>query len=240
MAKGGQKGSRMSSRTESAGAAERRGLAPGIKSDPIPVIENLVVWTAAAFGLISALATLAIVGTFVAEVIARWTGHPFDPTNLVSGLLVASVFTGMAWTTIRGEHISVQFVSERFGRRFGKVLDVVIWVLGSAYLLWLVYASFETAAQNTWPIAEMVPDGVGLAPRWPWRWALAIGLVPFALVALLNLARALMGRHPYDDVERTDEGPKGEVADALLVVEENAADAADIPNIEDGTTGDTK
>jgi TRAP-type C4-dicarboxylate transport system permease small subunit len=222
----------------SAQARRRIALAPGIKDDPIPVVENLVVWTAAAFGMISALATLAIVGAFVGEVIARWLGHPFDPTNLVSGLLVTAVFTGMAWTTIRGEHISVQFVSERFGARFGKALDVLIWALGSAYLIWLVIASFETAAANTWPVAEMVPDGVGLAPRWPWRWVLAIGMVPFALVALLNLARAILGRNPYDDVERPDEAPKGEAADALAVVDEAVAET--IAETGDETTGETK
>lgn len=225
MATGGQEGSEMSSGMRSADAAKPRvALAPGIKSDPIPVVENLVVWTAAVFGIMSALATLAIVGVFVAEVVARWTGNPFDPTNLVSGLLVAAVFTGMAWTTIRGEHISVQFISERFGPRVGRVLDILIWSLGSAYLVWLVIASFQTAAMNTWPVPEMVPDGVGLAPRWHWRWVLAIGMVPFALVALLNLARALLGRHPYDDVERPDEGPKGEAADVLAVIDEAAVE----------------
>ncbi len=213
--------------SSAASASKRRAaLAPGLKSDPIPVIENLIVWLAAAFGIISALATLAIVVVFVAEVIARWTAHSFDPTNIVSGLLVTATFTGMAWTTIRGEHISVQFLSERFGKRTGRVLDIVIWTLGSAYLVWLVYASFETAAANTWPFPEMVPDGVGLAPRWPWRWVLAIAMVPFTLVALLNLVRAILGRHPYDDVDRPDEEPKGEAAEAVAIAEDDATEAA--------------
>ena len=206
--------------TSAAPARRPGGLAPGIKDDRIPVLENIVVWISAAFGLISALATLAIVVAFVAEVIARWAGHSFDPTNLVSGLLVTAVFTGMAWTTIRGEHISVQFIAERFGRRTGRVLDIVIWILGSAYLIWLVYASFETAAANTWPYPEMVPDGVSLAPRWPWRWVLAIGMVPFALVAVLNVIRALMGRAPYDDVDRSGMAVPVEAAVALDVTQD--------------------
>jgi len=178
----------------------RAASAPGLKSDPIPGLENVIVWIAAVFGMIAACATLAIVVAFVAEVVARWLGSPFDPTNLVSGLLVVATFTGLAWTAIRAEHISVQFVSERFSPRFARYLDVAIWGLGSIYLVWLVYEAFMTAAANTWPYPEMVPDGIGLAPRWPWRWAFAIATVPFVLVAILNLIRAILGRHPYDDV----------------------------------------
>jgi len=212
-------------------ARRTRGLAPGIKSDPIPVVENLVVWTAAVFGMISALATLGIVVAFVGEVIARWVGQPFDPTNIVSGLLVTATFSGLAWTTIRGEHVSVQFVADRFGPRTSRVVDIVIWTVGSAYLVWLVIESFQTAVVRTWVSPDLVSDGVSLVSRAPWRWVFSIATVPFALVALLNLTRAILGRHAYDDVEDL----AGEAAEALAVTRDETEVAVAIESAIDPT-----
>lgn len=178
--------------------------APGIREDPIPVVENAVVWTAAVSAIIATGATLGIVVAFVSSVIARWMGSPFDVTNLVSGLLVTATFAGMAWTTIRGEQVSVQVVTERLGPKANRVLDIVIWTLASVYLAWLMSAAFDRAANRTWPVPETIIDGVGLAPLWPWRWVFAVALIPFLLIALINLARALMGRRPYDDVMEFD------------------------------------
>ncbi len=178
--------------------------APGLREDPIP-LENAVVWTAAVFAMIATLATLGIVFAFVGSVVARWLGHPFDVTNLVSGMLVLATFAGMAWTTVRGEHVSVQVVTEKLSARWNRWIDLFIWVLASGYLIWLLFAAFERAASRTWPVQEMVIDGVGLAPLWPWRWVFAASLIPFLCVVLINLARSIVGRRPYDDVIDLDE-----------------------------------
>ncbi|MCR2764033.1 TRAP transporter small permease [Microbacterium sp. zg.B48] len=181
--------------------------APGLKDDPIPVVENVVVWTAAVSAIIATLATLGIVAAFVSSVVARWFGQPFDVTNTVSGLLVTATFAGMAWTTVRGEQVSVQVVTERLGPKANHILDIVIWALASGYLVWLLWASVERAIGRTWPVPETVINGVGLTPLWPWRWVFAAALVPFLLVVLLNLLRALRGRRPYDDVMQFDDAP---------------------------------
>ncbi|MFV0372901.1 TRAP transporter small permease [Microbacterium sp.] len=179
--------------------------APSLREDPIPVIENAVVWTAAVSAIIATGATLGIVIAFVSSVIARWLGSPFDVTNLVSGLLVTATFAGMAWTTIRGEQVSVQVVTERLSSKANRVLDIIIWTLATVYLGWLMQAAFDRAAARTWPVPETVIDGVGLAPLWPWRWVFAVALIPFLLVAIVNLLRALIGRRPYDDVMEFDQ-----------------------------------
>src|SRR5687767_9374965 len=127
--------------------------------------------------MIATIATLGIVAAFVGSVIARWLGDPFDVTNLVSGLLVTATFSGMAWTTVRGEQVSVQVVTERLGPKANRILDIVIWSLGSAYLTWLLWASVERAISRTWPVPETVIDGVGLAALWPWRWVFAAALL---------------------------------------------------------------
>ncbi|MCU1437146.1 MAG: transporter small permease [Naasia sp.] len=181
--------------------------APGVKDDPIRVADNVVVWVAAVSAMIATLATLGIVAAFVSSVIARWLGEPFDVTNTVSGLLVTATFAGMAWTTVRGEQVSVQVVTERLGPKANRVLDIVIWALATGYLVWLLVASFDRAVSRTWPVPETIINGVGLAPLWPWRWVFAVALIPFLLVVLLNLARAIMGRRPYDDVMQFDDGP---------------------------------
>lgn len=174
--------------------------APGLRDDPIPGIENAAVWTAAVFAMVATLATLGIVVAFVGSVVARWFGNPFDATNLVSGLLVLATFAGMAWTTVRGEHVSVQVVTEKLSAKVNWIIDIFIWTLASAYLIWLTFAAFERAASRTWPDPEMVIDGVGLAPLWPWRWVFAFSLIPFIAIVLVNLARSIIGRRPYDDV----------------------------------------
>jgi TRAP-type C4-dicarboxylate transport system permease small subunit len=181
-----------------------------LKDDPIHGVENAVVWTAAVSAIIATLATLGIVAAFVGSVVARWLGHPFDVTNTVSGLLVTATFAGMAWTTVRGEQVSVQVVTERLGPKANRILDIVIWSLASGYLIWLLWASVERAIGRTWPVPETVIDGVGLAPLWPWRWVFAAALIPFLLVVLLNLLRAVLGRRPYDDVMQFDDAPVGE------------------------------
>lgn len=184
--------------------------APGLRDDPIPAVENTVVWVAAVSAIVATLATLGIVAAFVSSVVGRWLGSPFDVTNLVSGLLVTATFAGMAWTTIRGEQVSVQVVTERLGPTSNRVLDVIIWSLASVYLVWLLWASVERAISRTWPVPETVIDGVGLAPLWPWRWVFAAALIPFLLIVLLNLARAIMGRRPYDDVMEAAEATSAE------------------------------
>ena len=181
--------------------------APGLKDDPIRGVENVVVWAAAVSAMIATLATLGIVAAFVGSVVARWLGSPFDVTNVVSGLLVTATFAGMAWTTVRGEQVSVQVVTERLGAKANRILDIVIWSLGSGYLLWLLWASVDRAISRTWPVPETVIDGVGLAPLWPWRWVFAAALLPFLLVVLLNLVRSIIGRRPYDDVMQFDDFP---------------------------------
>lgn len=178
---------------------------PGLRDDPIPVVENAVVWTAAVFAMVATLAVLGIVAAFVGSVIARWFGSPFDVTNLVSGLLVLGTFAGLAWTTVRGEHVSVQVVTEKLNAKVNHVIDIFIWTLASGYLIWLLFAAFERAASRTWPNPEMVIDGVGLAPLWPWRWVFAVSVIPFLFIVLINLARSIMNRRPYDDVIDLDE-----------------------------------
>jgi TRAP-type C4-dicarboxylate transport system permease small subunit len=202
-----------------------------LKDDPIRVVENVVVWTAAVAAMIATLATLGIVAAFVSSVIARWLGNPFDVTNTVSGLLVTATFAGMAWTTVRGEQVSVQVVTERLSAKANRVLDIVIWSLGSAYLLWLLWASVDRAISRTWPVPETVIDGVSLAPLWPWRWVFAAALLPFLLVVLLNLVRAIIGRRPYDDVMQFDDGPVavlGAVDDPGVVNDRAALQAASL------------
>lgn len=179
--------------------------APGIKDDPIPVVENAVIWIAAVSAMVATLATFGIVVAFVGSVVGRWTGSPFDVTNIVSGLLVTATFAGMAWTTVRGEQVSVQVVTERLSAKTNHILDLIIWTLGSAYVLWLMWASFERAISRTWPIPETIIDGVGLAPLWPWRWVFALSMIPFVMIVLLNLVRSIMGRKPYDDVMEVEE-----------------------------------
>ena len=179
--------------------------APAIRKDSIPYVENAVVWVAAVFGIVATVATLGIVVAFVASVVMRWLGDPFDVTNLVSGLLVLATFSGLAWTTVRGEHVSVQVITERLNARVNHILDLIIWTLASGYMGWLIWTAFDRAISRTWPVQEMIIDGVGLAPLWPWRWVFAIAMIPFFAVVLVNLVRSIMGRRPYDDVMELEE-----------------------------------
>jgi len=186
--------------------------APGLRDDPIPVVENAVIWTAAVAAMIATLATFGIVVAFVWSVISRWAGAPFDVTNLVSGLLVTATFAGMAWTTVRGEQVSVQVVTEHLSDKANRVLDLIIWSISTLYIVWLLWASFERAISRTWPVPETVIDGVGLAPLWPWRWVFAVSMIPFLLVVVINLVRSILGRRPYDDVMEFDELVSKELA----------------------------
>ncbi|HHX45851.1 MAG TPA: TRAP transporter small permease [Brevibacterium sp.] len=174
--------------------------APGLRNDPIPVVENAVIWVSAVFAMVATGATLAIVIVFCVSVIFRWSGAPFDITNLVQGLLVLATFSGMAWTTVRGEHVSVQVVTEKLSARANHVIDIFIWTIATGYLIWLTIAAFELATRRTWPAFEMADTGQGMVAVWPWRWVFAIALIPFIFIVLINLARSIMGRRPYDDV----------------------------------------
>jgi TRAP-type C4-dicarboxylate transport system permease small subunit len=143
-------------------------------------------------------------------------------------MLVTATFTGMAWTTIRNEQISVQFVAERWGPTVNRWLDILIWAFATGYLVWFLYAAFTVAAANTWPIAEMVPDGIGSAPRWQYRWILAIAMVPFGMVSVLNLIRAVIRRDPYDDVIRptNPEAHDAHATSGLITIDDGSMPAS--------------
>jgi len=173
--------------------------APGLRSDPLPG-ENAVVWVSAVMGLISAVAILILVIGMTAQVITRWVADTSLPgmTSLAQAMLLLSIFFALSWAAVRGEHISVRLVTDRLPDRSQRWIDVAIWLVTTAFMVWLTWASAALALRRTMD-GESNADVSLVWPIWPWRWVMAVGLAAFTVMSLMNLVRSLLGRRPYDD-----------------------------------------
>lgn len=129
------------------------------------------------------LLVLAITGF---SVFRRYVlGTPVTWTDELSGyLVVAIVMFGAAETLRRGEHISVDLITDRAGRKLSGMLAV--WALVAVILLMAaLFWSAIVAVRFSWSF-DMYSDGYLAVQMWIPQSALIVGA---ALVALMALAR---------------------------------------------------
>lgn len=159
-------------------------------------MEKFVRALSALFAVLSAAAIVVMVVAIAADVIVRNSTGASLPgmVEVAETSLVVSVFFGLAWAGVQGEHVAVTLVTDRFNPSWQRVTNIFVWAVSSAFVAWLLYASTARAIDSTRMLEERF--GIVRWPMYPMRWVLAIGFAVLLLVTLTNLARTLTGRTP--------------------------------------------
>ena len=164
------------------------------------LLERLVVGISRLMGLLSSMAVLVAVLAVIAQVVTRWIAGSSlaGMTELSRSMLLTSIFMGISWAAIRGEHVSVQLLTSRVPVKVRRLLNVVVWLLSSLFLVWMTLASIAEAIKRT-SANQQGFDATIVWLIWPWWWVMVFGLMMIMLVAIINFVRATLGLGLYDD-----------------------------------------
>jgi len=168
---------------------------------PESLFELVLTKISAALGIVAAGALVVLMLATVADVAVRWISRSSLPGMLevAETALVASVFLGLAWTSIKGAHVAVTIVTDRLGPRTARIVSSAVWALSTVLLIWMTYATTVRAIDST--SRHETRFGIVQWPIYPMRWIIAIGLGLWAVVALMNLIRVLRGRTAFGEEE---------------------------------------
>jgi TRAP-type C4-dicarboxylate transport system permease small subunit len=157
-------------------------------------LERLVRLASRSMAVIAAIAIVLMVLAVATDVVVRNTTGASLPgmVEIAESGLVVSVFFGLAWAGVRGEHVAVTLVVDRFNEFWTRATHVMVWAVSSSFLAWMLYAATLRAIDST----GMREHRFGLVrwPLYPLRWVIAVGLFALLLVCLLNLVRCIAGR----------------------------------------------
>lgn len=161
--------------------------------------DRLLQRCSAALGVVAASALVVLMLATVIDVLVRSITRASLPgmMEIAETALVASVFLGLAWTSIQGGHVAVTVVTDRLKPVPARVVSMLVWVLNTGILAWMTAALFLRAAQST----SMSETRFGLVqwPIWPLRWIIAVGVLFWTVVAIVNLVRVIRGRTAYGE-----------------------------------------
>ncbi len=148
-------------------------------------------------------ATLGFLLSFlvVADVIGRVVfNSPVKGTpELVSTAIVIICFMQAPYAIRSGGMIYVDFLVQRFSPRTQSWLAALGALLGAAFLLFIVWGSYENA-WNAWTEGEFEGEGALRVPAWPARFTVvvgcALGALNYVLLALNNVDAARRNEPP--------------------------------------------
>ncbi|NNC41693.1 MAG: TRAP transporter small permease [Acidimicrobiia bacterium] len=159
------------------------------------------------------LAGITLMG-MLALTIADITGrtvfnNPVPGTVEVTSLiLVIVVFFGLAHSEDLGDHITVDLIYVRAGKRTKMFLDVFSDLLGVVVLGLMAFQLYhfglrqlETGAES--PVLEW--------PVWPFVYAAAVGAVLYGVATAMRLTLRLMGDKKFIESEMMGESPGVEI-----------------------------
>ena len=168
--------------------------AGGEGATPAPGLPERLVTPVARLGLgLAALGVLVVLAVTGYSVFKRYVlGTPVTWTDELSGyLVVAIVMLGAAETLRRGDHISVDLLTDRLtgnGRRLAA-----IWGMIAAILVMLaILVSGVTAVRFSYDFG-VYSDGYLAVPMWIPQLALIVGSVLVIAVAVARLLSILTG-----------------------------------------------
>jgi TRAP-type C4-dicarboxylate transport system permease small subunit len=124
----------------------------------------------------------------VVDVFSMWLfNHPILGTlEIVSNYyMVAVIFFPLAFVQLNKKHISAELLSSLFGRTGQRILDVILYIVTSAYCGLFAWQSAVVALESTRK-HEFVDATGYLITIWPSRWVLPLGFAAMAIVALVQ------------------------------------------------------
>ncbi len=157
------------------------------------LFEHLIRWLCAlgvALAAVSVLLSLALIGY---SVVMRYFVNAPVPwvDELVGYLLVASVMLGAGEALRRGEHISVDIVTEKLGpggKRLAQLFGLAAVALAAAILVWEGWATLAFSR-----MVGLVSNGYLAAPMWIPQLAVPVGAAILLLAAIAAFVAVLRG-----------------------------------------------
>ena len=147
-------------------------------------------------------ALLGLLFLTVSDIVGRSAfRRPVSGTvELTSMVLVVVVFLAVAHSEDMGDHITIDLIYERVGKKFKAVLDIISDLLTIAVVALLSFQLYQFVLRNQRSGAETpVLD----LPIWPFVLVAAIGMALYALSTVMRLALRLMGE-PVNAVDPAD------------------------------------
>jgi TRAP-type C4-dicarboxylate transport system permease small subunit len=142
---------------------------------------------AAAFFMVGVLAMV------LASVVGRLVGFNLRGSDAYAGYcMAASAFLALAHTLKRGEHIRVNLLLERFGKRASHALGSFFCLVLAVYCVRLVWQS--------WSFND-VSQGNDATPLWIPQIAMATGAIVLAVAMLDDFVLYARRRHPKASAE---------------------------------------
>lgn len=174
-------------------------LAATAGQDQSSTLDRVLQRLSAGLGVLAAGALVVLMLATVVDVLVRWISRSSVPgmIEVAETALVTSVFLGLAWTSMQGGHVAVTIVTDRLRPQLARIVSSLIWFLNAGMLAWMAYASVLRALLST----QLNETRFGLVQWsvWPLRWIIAVGLLLWTVVAIVNLVRVLSGRTAYGE-----------------------------------------
>jgi TRAP-type C4-dicarboxylate transport system permease small subunit len=152
-------------------------------------------WTSKSLLVFAAALALVLSFLVVADVIGRVVfNSPVKGTpELVSTAIVIICFMQAPYAIRSGGMIYVDFVVQHLSPRAQSWLAALGALLGAAFLLFIVWGSYE-GAWNAWAEGEFEGEGALRVPAWPARLTVvvgcALGALNYVLMALASIQAA--------------------------------------------------
>ncbi len=173
-------------------------------------MEKAIKAIASTLGIVATLATLVMMISIAIDVVFRILYNRSVPgvLEISETALVTAVFLGLAYTGATNSHIAVDLLTERLSKPVLRWVLSAAWALGTAYLVWLLYATATRAIPSF--MARETRMGLVAWPIWPARWIIVIGIAAMLLVAVTNLIRTITDREILgaDNEERMAGAPE--------------------------------
>lgn len=167
---------------------------------------RIVDWADALLRLLALLAGAVLVGValvIVANVVMRYIFNDpiFGAFDVIQMAMVLAIFAAMGFCCRTGGHVSVDVLSNVFGRSFWRVIDGLVRLLTAGMfglLAWRAADSALTAARwgETTNLLHL--------PYAPFWWAIALGGLLSALIYLVEAVLIWLGLRQPGDREAID------------------------------------
>lgn len=171
-------------------------------------LDSVLVWGSYLFAGIAGVSLVAMMGMIVVDVFFRYLlDTPLVGVyDLIKLSMVVVTFCSLAYTGLKGAHITVDLFAPALARIRPRWVDALLYrivmFMTSGTLLWLAYLSWSRMPQSE--LMREASNMVGV-PHYPFYGVIAAGL---ALYGLVVLADAVRGQRPSVPVEPHDEQEK--------------------------------
>ena len=151
--------------------------------------ERIVQWISSLFDRIAQWALAVTMVLLVANMLLRVVWRPIPGTYEISGYLGAVVIGfALAWCGVKGRHIAITVLTDRFPKRVNIITGVIIDILSFAFFIlaaWQCYRLGTSMLQS----GELSPDL--RFPFYPLVYGVGLVCLLLGLVYLVNVIKSI-------------------------------------------------